>query len=275
MNWGIIGIIVLVMIALRALKPSMLVWLGAFWIAIFCFLRFGFAVPVPVSVIKIYMAICSGSLAAYVLADRQRLREVVDPLVAFMTEPRHRVALVVVALAIPAFFAYQTYAGLTREPSAPNFPRTVHPAAPPSITVHGVEIDLVTQNNPYRELETSDPGAFAEHVAAGKKVYYQNCFYCHGDTLAADGMFAHALNPIPTDFTGPNVLPNFTESFFFWRISKGGPGLPEEGGPWDSAMPQWENFLETEDIWNVILFLYEQISTDQTKYRPRALAEEH
>lgn len=275
MNWGYIGIIVLVMIALRALKPGMLVWLAAWWLAVFCFLIFGFAVPIPVSVIKIYMAITSGSLAAYVFADRQRLREVVDPLVNFMTEPRYMLPLVLVALVIPGAFALGTWAGLTKKPSAPNFPRTVHPAAPDSITVHDVEIHLVTQNNPYRELETSDPEAFAEHVAAGKKVYYQNCFYCHGDTLAADGMFAHALNPIPTDFTGPNVLPNFTESFFFWRISKGGPGLPEEGGPWDSAMPQWENFLETEDMWNVILFLYEQISTDQTKYRPRALAEEH
>lgn len=275
MNWGYIGIIVLVMIALRALKPNMLVWLGAWWLAVFCFLRFGFVVDIPVSVLKIYMAITSGSLMAYVFSDRQRLKEVVDPLVTFMTEPRYVWPLALVALTIPAAFAVWTYVDLTKEPSAPNFPRTVHPAAPPSITVHDVEIDLVTQNNPYRELETSDPEAFAEHVAAGKTVYYQNCVFCHGDTLSADGIFAHALNPIPTDFTGPNVLPNFTESFFFWRISKGGPGLPEEGGPWDSAMPQWENFLQTEDMWNVILFLYEQISTDQTKYRPRALAEEH
>ncbi len=273
MSWGIIGIIVLVMIALRALKPSMLVWLAAWWLAIFCFVRFGFVVPVPLSVIELYMAITSGSLAAYVFADRRRLREVVDPLVSFMTEPRHLVALVAAALAIPAFFAYQTYAGLTKEPSAPNFPRTVHPASEPSITVHDEEIDLVHQDNPYRELETEDPETFAAYVADGKRVYYENCFYCHGDTLAADGLFAHGLNPIPSNFQDINVLPNFTESFFFWRIAKGAPGLPDEAGPWDSAMPAWESFLTTDEMWKVVLFLYNQAGPDEG-YRPRAL-EEH
>jgi hypothetical protein len=30
--------------------------------------------------------------------------------------------------------------------------------------------------------------------------------------------------------------PQLTESFVFWRIAKGGPGLPKEGAPWNSAM---------------------------------------
>ena len=47
------------------------------------------------------------------------------------------------------------------------------------------------------------------------------------------------------------------ETFLFWRISKGGPGLPEEGGPWDTAMPAWEKFLKEEEIWDAILFLYD------------------
>jgi mono/diheme cytochrome c family protein len=273
MNWGIIAIIVLVMLALRAVKPSMLVWLAAWWIGLFCFLRLGFVVPIPVSVTKIYMGIASLALVAYIFAEEARLREVTGPLAAFMSERRYGPLLAVVVLAIPAFFAWQTYAGLTKAPVAPGFSRTVHPASPDAITVNDEDFNLITQNNPYRELETTDPAAFQEHVQAGKNVYYENCFYCHGDTLAADGVFAHGLNPIPSDFTGPNVLPNFTESFFFWRISKGAPGLPEEGGPWDSAMPAWENFLSNEDMWNVILFLYEQISNDQTQYRPRALAD--
>jgi mono/diheme cytochrome c family protein len=274
MNFGIV-IVVAVMAALRLLvKPSMLVWLAAWWLSVFCVLRFGFLVPIPVSVVKVYMGITSGSLAAYILADRQRFREVVDPLTSFMTESRHQVALAVVALLIPAAFAYQTWAGMTAAPSSPNFPRTVHPAAPVSITVHDAEIDLVSGDNPYRELESSDPETFAAYVTEGKRVYYENCFYCHGDTLAADGMFAHGLNPIPSNFQDPNVLPNFTESFFFWRIAKGAPGLPEEGGPWDSAMPAWESFLTNDEIWKVILFLYNQAGSDDG-YRPRALAEEH
>jgi len=178
-----------------------------------------------------------------------------------MVDQRYRVALAVVTLAIPAFVAYQVYAGMTREPQAPNFPRTVHPASPDSITVHDKELALNRLDNPYRPLQTQDPAAFQEHVAAGRQVYYQNCFYCHGDLLTGQGMFAHGLNPIPTNFQDPSVIPILQEGFLFWRISKGAPGLPEEAGPWDSAMPAWESFLSEDDMWNVILFL-----TDFTGY---------
>ena len=54
-------------------------------------------------------------------------------------------------------------------------------------------------------------------------------------------------------------------SFLFWRIAKGGPGLPDEGTPWDSAMPAWEKFLSEEDMWSVILFL-----SDFTGFEPRS-----
>jgi mono/diheme cytochrome c family protein len=37
-----------------------------------------------------------------------------------------------------------------------------------------------------------DPEKFAAHVANGRRTYYQNCFFCHGDSLGGDGMFALA-----------------------------------------------------------------------------------
>ena len=64
---------------------------------------------------------------------------------------------------------------------------------------------------------------------------------------------------------GPPYRP---ETFLFWRISKGGPGLPDEGGPWDTAMPAWEKMLKEDDMWDAILFLY-----DYTGSRPRAKEE--
>ncbi|MCB1036911.1 MAG: cytochrome c, partial [Acidobacteria bacterium] len=99
----------------------------------------------------------------------------------------------------------------------------------------------------------------------GRKVYYKNCFWCHGDLMAGDGMFIHGLNPIPTNFQDQGTLPILQESFVFWRIAKGAPGLPEEGGPWASAMPAWEKFLTEDEMWNVVLFIY-----DFTGARPRA-----
>ena len=54
------------------------------------------------------------------------------------------------------------------------------------------------------------------------------------------------------------------------RIAKGGPGLPEESGPWDTAMPQWEKMLTEEEMWDVVLFLY-----DFSNQKPRAREEVH
>jgi mono/diheme cytochrome c family protein len=79
---------------------------------------------------------------------------------------------------------------------------------------------------------------------------------CHGDDLAGNGYFAHGFNPAPIDFTNAGTLPQLTESFVFWRIAKGGPGLPREGRPWNSAMPAWEDVLTEEEIWSVIVYLY-------------------
>ena len=135
---------------------------------------------------------------------------------------------------------------------APAFGRTIHPAPPDPITVHEKPFDLVTLDNPYRPLETSDPDGLRRRTsptAGGSTI--ENCFYCHGDAMRGDGMFAHGLNPIPTNFADAGAIALLQESFLFWRIAKGGPGLPEEGGPWDTAMPAWEKFLTEEEMWDV------------------------
>lgn len=244
-----------------------LAWVGVWWAAIFVALRFGFAVPIPQSVLGIYMGIATLALIAFASSSRSRWQSFEGPLVAFLTERRFTPLLALVALAIPAAVSAGIYLDMTAPPVAPAFGRTVHPAPPDEITVHDENISLINLENPYRRLEESDPEAFGEHVASGRKVYYENCFYCHGDLMQGEGMFAHGLNPIPTNF--PVVVDQLQESFLFWRIAKGAPGLPEEGGPWDSAMPAWEKFLSEQEMWEVVLFLY-----DFSDKRPRAVEHE-
>ena len=101
-------------------------------------------------------------------------------------------------------------------------------------------------------------GDLAEHYRTGRKIYYQNCLPCHGDLLDGDGHFGRGFSPTPLSFDDPGNIAQLTESFVFWRIAKGGPGLPREGTPWNSAMPVWEDFLTEDEIWAVIIFLYEQ-----------------
>jgi mono/diheme cytochrome c family protein len=200
-----------------------------------------------------------------VTSSGERRDEVSAAIVALVVERRHRPALVAALVLLPALAAANAWLGSREQLEAPAFGRTVHPAPPDTITVHDKTIDLARGANPFRELERSDPAKFAEHVRNGRTTYYRNCVFCHGDDLAGDGMFAHGLNPIPTNFTDKGTIAQLQESFLFWRIAKGGPGLPAEGGPWDSAMPAWEKFLSGDEIWEVILFLY-----DHTGQRPRA-----
>jgi hypothetical protein len=251
---------------LRYLRVNLLVWAAAWWVGIFVLLRFGFVAPIPSSVIKIYMGIVSLAILAYMSSSQDRRQEVARPLVRFMTEPKFMPFLAAAVVALPVLAAGNVYVQMTAPIQPPFFARTVHPAPPSEITVHDKKIDLDKSENPFRHLETSDPAEFRKHVENGRRVYYRNCVFCHGDNMSANGMFVHGLDPLPTNFH--DTIPLLRETFLFWRISKGGPGLPDEGGPWDTAMPSWEKFLKEEEMWDAILFLY-----DFTELKPRAKEE--
>lgn len=253
---------------LRVRRAGLLPWAAAWWVGTYVLLRFGFTTPIPSSVISLYMGIVSIAILAYVSSSQERREEVSRPLVRLMTEKRYTPLLIATVVAIPALAAANVYVRMNVPVEPPFFPRTIHPASPTEITVHDKRIDLDAGENPFRHLETSNPEEFRKHLENGRRIYYQNCVFCHGDNMAGNGMFVHGLNPIPTNFTDQGALAMLRDTFVFWRISKGGPGLPEEAGPWDTAMPAWEKFLKEEEIWDVILFLY-----DFTGQRPRAKEE--
>jgi mono/diheme cytochrome c family protein len=260
--------ILVVFALLRFRRANLLMWAVAWWVGIYILLRFGFTAPIPATVISLYMGIVSIALLAYMSSSEERRAEVSRPLVRFMTEKRYTALLAATVVAIPALAAANVYVQMNVPLQPPLFSRTVHPASPSEITVHDKKIDLDTGENPFRRLETSSPAEFRKHVEAGRQVYYRNCVFCHGDNLTGNGMFVHGLDPIPPNFTDKGTIAMLRETFLFWRISKGGPGLPEEGGPWDTAMPAWDQFLKEDEIWDVILFLY-----DFTGQKPRAKEE--
>jgi mono/diheme cytochrome c family protein len=253
---------------LRFRRANLLTWAIAWWAGIYVLLRFGFTAPIPSSVVSLYMGIVSIAILAYVSSSEERREEVSGPLVRFMTEKRYATLLGATVVVIPALAAANVYVKMNVPLQPPLFSRTVHPASPSEITVHDKKIDLVAGENPFRHLETSNPEEFRKHVENGRQVYYRNCVFCHGDSMAANGMFVHGLDPIPTNFH--DTIAQLQETFLFWRIAKGGPGLPEEGGPWDTAMPAWEKFLKEEEMWEAILFLY-----DFTDQKPRAREAAH
>ena len=266
MKIWVVLVVAAVFALIRFRRANLLTWALAWWVGIYVLLRFGFTAPIPSSVIAIYMGIVSMAILAYMSSSQQRRDEISGPLVRFMTEKRYTALLVATVVAIPALAAANVYVQMSAPLEPPLFSRTIHPASPTEITAFDKKIDLDKGEDPFWPLEKSNPEEFRKHVENGRQVYYRNCVFCHGDNLAGTGMFIHGLDPIPTNL--PETIPLLRDTFLFWRISKGGPGLPEEGGPWDTAMPAWEKFLKEDEIWDVILFLYDHSGT-----RPRAREE--
>ena len=245
---------------------------SAFYAATVSYLRLGFDPPVPSALVTLYSVTSLIALMLYVTSSEEGRKAFFGPIVAVMTRRGLWPLRWLLLLAIPALVAWKSYqAGLPAVDAPPRI-RSVHPSPPNTVQFKPrrfaeskeVAVDLMKGDNPLRHLASKDPDAFKAKVAQGKRVYYQNCYYCHGDTLAADGHYADAVKPTPADFTDPGTIAMLQETFLFWRISKGGPGLPDAGTPWDSTMPVWEKFLDEDEIWSVILFMYEY-----TGYQPR------
>ncbi len=237
-----------------------LVWLIVLLVVIYLILKFGIALvsaPLPQSIINLCMLIIGFSLVLYFTTDDNDLEGMKTLIIRIIREEKFRVPLIIGVIALSALAAWVNLPGKVEPPA---FARTVHPSPPNDIMFKGKKISL----NPFRKYEKTNPGEFREHVNNGRKVYYKNCVFCHGDNLDGKGIYAHGLNPVPANFQDSGVIPILTESFLFWRISKGGPGLPAGSGPWSSSMPAWEKFLAEEEIWDVILFM-----SDFTGHKPR------
>lgn len=217
--------------------------------------------PVPSSVVWQYMLSVLLAVLLYVSADEERWAEFREPLIQLLSDPALGWLRVVTLVGAMALVGWTTYSAVRPSYGAPSTLRSVHPAPPDRIEFREETMRLSRLTNPLRE-----EGDLREHYERGATVYVENCVPCHGDRLDGEGHFADAFNPAPIDLTSGGNLPQLSESFVFWRIAKGGPGLPSEGTPWNSAMPAWEDVLTRDEIWSVIIYLYEQ-----TGYSPREI----
>lgn len=222
------------------------------WLAIFAGLKFLIKPPIPASVLMIYMVLASIAILVFVAANEARFSAFLAPLAAVFSGRAPLLVQIPVLVVLPLLVAGGVYLRVAPSYDAPFEPRVIHPQPPSSLQFHGKKIDLATQTNP---LRTAGP-ELEQRTAEGKTVYYQNCFFCHGDALGGDGHFANAFSPIPANFRDVGTISMLQESYVFWRISTGGPGLPKGATPWNSAMPVWQNFLSEEEIWKAILYIY-------------------
>jgi mono/diheme cytochrome c family protein len=226
----------------------------------FCILRFGIRPPAPWSVLTLYMGIVLLAVLVFASSDSDSWRDFMRPIRATLTQPRLRPLRVSLMIAIPLMLGYYAYTQAAARPQAPPELRAVHPAPPAAIQFRGKEISISGFDNPLRK----DQANFKKNVAAGGEIYIKNCMFCHGDNLDGQGHFAAGFNPPPANFQDPGTIAMLQEAYLFWRIAKGGPGLPKESTPWNSVMPAWEDRLTEDQIWQVIMYLY-----DATGQQPR------
>ena len=208
--------------------------------------------PIPNSVLLQYMATVLVAALLYFSASEQRWLQFKRPIEDSLVQPQHRALRIALLITLPIVVGVLAFMSVRPSIGAPSALRSIHPAPPSQITFRGKTMVLATMTNPLRK------GSIEQAYQRGRTVYMSNCMPCHGDALSGDGYFAHGFNPAPIDFTDNGTIPQLSESYVFWRVAKGGPGLPREGAPWNSAMPAWENFLTEDEIWAVVLFLYEQ-----------------
>ena len=219
--------------------------------------------PVPASVVVQFVITALVGVLLYVSADETRWSQFKQPVHSVAVDADKKLLRTALLIGLPLLIGSITYRQVSASVGAPVTLRSVHPAPPNQITFRGASIQLAGLENPLRSS-----GDMTEHLSSGRTVYVGNCMPCHGDRLDGGGHFARGFNPVPADFTSNGTIAQLTESYVFWRIAKGGPGLPNEGTPWNSAMPAWEDVLTENEIWSVILYMY-----DQTGWTPRTWEE--
>ncbi len=224
---------------------------------------------IPKSLLTMYMVfVVAGALMAFTFTE-EGAQELVRPIRALVEDPSRKWVRNVVFVVLPLLCGFYVYKSMLPSFEAPVELRTIHPAPPGKFKAYGKSYNLTTLENPYRKFEKEDPAKFKELVNEGGNVYIKNCQYCHGDKLDGKGPYAAGLNPTPLNFQDVGTIAQLQESFLFWRIATGGPGLPGEAAPWISSMPVWQEFLTEDEIWKVILFLY-----NYTGRQPRSWAHE-
>lgn len=226
-------------------------------------LRFAVQPPLPSTLVTMYMVTVVFALILYVASSEKTFREFNYPINLFLKEDKFKVPRLTAGIIIPLLAAWFTYSSMTPSYSPPAELRTVHPTPPGQIIVQGEEIKLSEARNPFRTPEKRK-----QAVEEGREIYFGNCMPCHGANLSGKGHWVKRLNPIPINFRDPGTIAMMTESFIFWRVAKGGIGLPDEGTPWNSAMPKWEEELTNEEMWKVVLYIY-----DETGFEPRSWEE--
>lgn len=231
--------------------------------------------PVPGAAMVMYILLALAGAYVYITYNEERMREFIRPIVALLKGREtanpgvnsYDVFRMVILVAFPLLVGWTAYSQTVPEVKSPTGLRIQHP------TIPGQYEKLV---NPFRKPADETVKKFVEaaklgnislkearaalvrkYIVEGRTLFQVNCRPCHGTRADGDGPMARGFRLKPADFTDPGTIATVVEAYAFWRIKEGGPGLPAESSPWDSAMPSWKNDLTDEQVWKIILAEYD------------------
>lgn len=217
-------------------------------VAMYLFLKFVLpnipgSAPLPSSLIFLYLLLTASGIVIYETLSGESKDAFWGPMQRFLTGENSgglQVLRYGVLILFPLLVGWETYGSTASSDLPPTEGRTIHPAPPGEYT--GL-------SNPVPKTP--------ENIMQGKGFYAAFCSPCHGGNFDGKGPAARGFNPPPANFADPTTIAMLQESYLFWRIKKGGVGLPIEGAPWRSAMPRWEVELPDEWIWKIIMGEYD------------------
>ncbi|MCP5074907.1 MAG: cytochrome c [Rhodobacteraceae bacterium] len=94
----------------------------------------------------------------------------------------------------------------------------------------------------------------------GKQWYYVYCIACHGWGLQGDGPSASEIEPRPRILANGDYMNKKSNMQLFTVIKGGG-----EAVHLSPSMPAWGNFLQDQDIWNVVAWIRMMADTNPPK----------
>ncbi len=226
-----------------------------------------FGIPIPRSLLFMYMFFVVAVALLVLTSSPAGMEGFLSPLKRLLNDRALRGRRNAVLAAAPLLAALFTYIAMGPAGGPPVESRNVHTAPPRFMRAFGKTFDLQMLKNPLREVEQGDPARFRRLVREGGEIYFKNCLFCHGALLDGHGHLSAGMNPAPLPFRGQNTIAQLRESYLFWRIVKGGAGLPAEATPWNSVMPSWESTLDETQVWKTILFLYDYTGNRPLKWK--------
>lgn len=219
----------------------------------------------------IYLALALIGCAVHVTSSDAAMREFARPLVGFLAGSAFgwrgaRLARLAVLGAVPLAAGALVHSRVAPAASSPVRLRVQHPTMPETYAALA---------NPFREPSDAAVQAWMTATAfrgsrddarraltqaaleEGRLIFQTNCRPCHGAAADGRGPMARGFTLKPADFTDPGTIATVVEAYAYWRATEGGPGLPPEATPWDSAMPAWKGDLTDAQRWKAVMAAYD------------------